>query len=81
MKLIKERFDSYAQELGYGNGAEMYDEMGLNRSAYEHYRKEVPINKETLRVLCWQLGTVIVTDCVTLTETERERYKDILDEF
>lgn len=81
MKLIKERFDSYAQEQGYENGAEMYDEMGLKRGVYEHYRKEVPINGETLRVLCWQLGTVVVMDCVALTAYERERYKALLDEF
>lgn len=81
MKLNKERFDSYAHEQGYANGAEMYDEMGLNSKAYKHYRKEVPINGETLSVMCWQLGTVIVTDCVTLTAIERERYKNLLDEF
>lgn len=81
MKLNKERFDSFAQEQGYVNGAEMYDEMGLNKNAYKHYRNEVPINGEVLRVLCWHLGTVIVTELVSLTEADQVRYKSILEEF
>ena len=81
MKLIKERYETYAREQGYESGADMYDDMGLNRGAYEHYRNEVPINGQTLRILCWNFGTVVVMDFVSLTKIEQERYQDILDEF
>ena len=60
MKIIKERFENYAHEQGYESGAELMEELGLNRSAYEHFRKEVPIDKNALRTLCWELGSAEV---------------------
>ena len=81
MKLIKDRFGSYAREQGYENGAELYEDLGLKRNVYKHYRNEVPINGETLRVICWGLGTIVTMDFVSLNETERQKYRRILDEF
>lgn len=81
MKLIKEQFENYAREQGYENGAELFDELGLNRTSYEHFRKEVPIGKEALRTLCWELGSVQVMEFVSLTEAERDRYRVILEQF
>lgn len=81
MKLIKEQFENYAHEQGYESGAELFDELGLNRTSYEHFRKEVPIGKETLRTLCWEFGSVEVMEFVSLTEAERDRYRVILEQF
>lgn len=81
MKLIKEQFENYAREQGYENGAELFDELHLNRTSYEHFRKEVPIGKEALKTLCWELGTVEVMELISISESERKRYKEILEEF
>ncbi len=81
MKLIKEQFENFALEQGYESGAELYDELDLNRESYEHFKKEVPINKQTLRTLCWELGTAEVMDLVHFEGDEQERYLDILEEF
>lgn len=81
MKLIKEQFENFSHEQGYESGAELFDELGLNRSAYEHFRKEVPIGKEALRTLCWELGSAEVMDLVSLTESERDKYRVILEQF
>lgn len=81
MKLIKEQFENYAREQGYENGAELFDELHLSRTSYEHFRKEVPIGKEALRTLCWELGSVEVMEFVSLTEAERDRYRAILEQF
>ena len=81
MKLIKEQFENYAREQGYESGAELFDELGLNRTSYEHFHKEVPIGKEALRTLCWELGAVEVMEFVSLTEAERDRYRVILEQF
>lgn len=81
MKLIKEQFENFVNEQGYENGAELFDELGLNRKAYEHFKKEVPIGKETLRILCWELGAAQVMEFVSLTEIERDRYRVILEQF
>ena len=35
MKLIKEPFENLAHEQGYESGAELMDELGLNRKSYE----------------------------------------------
>lgn len=51
MKLIKEPFENFAHEQGYESGAELFDELGLNRKSYEHFKKEVPIGKEALRTI------------------------------
>lgn len=81
MKLIKEPFENFAHEQGYESGAELFDELGLNRKSYEHFKKEVPIGKEALRTLCWELGSVEVTGFVSLTEIERDKYRVILEQF
>ncbi len=81
MKLIKEQFENFAREQGYESGAELYDELNLNRDSYEHFKKEVPINKQTLKTLCWELGTAEVMDFVRFENNEKERYRDILEEF
>ncbi len=81
MKIIKERFENYAHEQGYESGAEFLEELGLNRSAYEHFRKEVPFGKDALRTLCWELGSAEVTEFVSMTEIERDRYRVILEQF
>lgn len=81
MKLIKEQFENLALEQGYESGVELYDELNLNRESYEHYKKEVPISKQTLKTLCWELGTAGVTEFVRFETDEKERYKDILEEF
>ncbi len=81
MKLIKEQFENFSHEQGYESGAELFDELGLNRSAYEHFRKEVPIGKEALRTQCWELESAEVMDFVSLTEIERDKYRVILEQF
>lgn len=81
MKLIKEPFENFAHEQGYESGAELFDELGLNRKSYEHFKKEVPIGKEALRTLCWELGSVEVTGFVSFTEIERDKYRVILEQF
>lgn len=81
MKLIKELFENYAHEQGYESGAELFEELGLNQESYDRYRKEVPIGKEALTTLCWELGTAAVLEFVTLTENERNRYIVILEQF
>ena len=72
MKLIKEPFENLAHEQGYESGAELMDELGLNRKSYEHFKKEVPIGKEVLTTLCWELGTV---------EVMQFKYRVILEQF
>lgn len=81
MKLIKEQFENFALEQGYESGTELYDELKLNRNSYEHFKKEIPINKQTLYVLCWELGTAEVMDFVRFELNEKNRYKDILEKF
>lgn len=81
MKLIKEPFENFAHEQGYESGAELIDELGLNRKSYEHFKKEVPIGKEALTTVCWELGTVEVMQFVSLTEIERDKYRVILEQF
>lgn len=81
MKLIKESFENFAHEQGYESGAELFDELGLNRKSYEHFKREVPIGKDALRILCWELGSAEVMDFVSLTEYERDRYRVILEQF
>lgn len=81
MKLIKESFDNFAHEQGYESGAELFDELGLNRKSYEHFKREVPIGKKALRILCWELGAAEVMDFISLTEYERDRYRVILEQF
>ena len=81
MKLIKEQFENFAHEQGYVSGAELFDDLGLNRTSYEHFRKEVPIGKEALKTLCWELGSVEVMGFVTLSEIERDKYRVILEQF
>lgn len=81
MKLVKERFENYAREQGYESGTDLFDDLGLNRNSYENFRKEVPIGKDALKKLCWELGSAEVMGFVSLTETERDRYRVILEQF
>ncbi len=81
MKLIKERFDVFAQEQGYASGGELFGELGFSREEYEHFRQEVPIGRAELKILCMELGAAEVMDMVFFRTGERSRYSDILEEF
>lgn len=81
IKLIKEQFENLALEQGYESGVELYDEMNLTRDSYKHFKKEVPINKQTLKTLCFELGTAEVMDFVRFEANEKERYKGIWEVF
>lgn len=81
MKIIKENFDAFAREQGYENGAELYDELKLDRDTYDHYKKEVPIGKTTLKILCWELGAAEVMELVQFASGERVKYREILEGF
>ena len=81
MKLIKEQFDAFAQEQGYSNGAELFDELGFSRDKYEHFSQEVPIGRSELKVLCMELGSAEVMDLVSFAKSDRYYYRKILEEF
>lgn len=81
MKLIKEEFEEFAKAHGYVSGAELYEDIGLNKNAYEWYKKEVPIGKPILRFLCNTFGAVEVSPFIKVKPQEREMYFDILDEY
>ena len=81
LKLIKEHFNAFAREQGYENGAEMFEELGLNKDKYIRYKSEVPISGSDLQTLCWEIGTAEVIDFIRFAPGDKERYRRILEEF
>ena len=81
LKIIKENFNAFAREQGYENGAELFEELGLNKEKYIRYKSEVPISGSDLQTLCWEIGTADVTDFVRFAPGDRERHRRILEEF
>ena len=81
MKIIKEQFDSFAQEQGYSSGAELIDELGLNPKAYKRYHSEVPIGRKVLELLCREIGTAETIDFIRFAPGETDRYREILEKF
>ena len=81
MKIIKEQFDSYAQDLGYEDGAELLDELGYSTYKYIHSKKEVPVGGKIFKALCINMGSSEVLDFMILSPIERERYKEIIEEY
>lgn len=81
MKLIKESFDVFAHEQGYESGAEIFDELGLNKDKYIRYKTEVPISGVDLQKLCWEIGTVEMMEYIRCAPGDKQRYRRILEEF
>lgn len=81
LKIIKENFNAFAREQGYENGAELFEELGLNKDKYIRYKSEVPISGSDLQTLCWEIGTAEVMDFIRFAPGDRERHRRILEEF
>lgn len=81
MKLIKDEFENYAQEQGYDSGEELFDYLGGNLDRYRRYKKQVPVNKETFTRICWEIGMSDAADFIKFESDERERYREIAEEF
>ena len=81
MKLIKDEFEKYAQEQGYESAEELFEYLGGNVNAYRRYKKQVPISKETFTQICWEVGMSDAADFIKFESDERERYREIAEEF
>ena len=78
MKIIKENFNAFAREQGYENGAELFEELGLNKDKYIRYKSEVPISGSDLQTLCWEIGTAEVIYFIRFAPGDKVRYLRIL---
>lgn len=81
MKLIKDEFENYAIGQGYERGEELFDYLGGNLDLYRRYKKQVPVNKETFTRICWEIGMSDAADFIKFESDERERYREIAEEF
>ena len=54
---------------------------GGNVNAYRRYKKQVPISKETFTQICWEVGMSDAADFIKFESDERDRYREITEEF
>ena len=78
--LHMEGFKSYSQptDLTFGDPTVI---TGGNVNAYRRYKKQVPISKETLTQICWEVGMSDAADFIKFESDEQERYREITEEF
>ena len=81
MKIIKEEFDRYAIEQGYESGEELFHYLGGKVQTYTRFSDEVPINKEMLTRICWEIGISSASEFLKYEDGDSKRYQDILEEF
>lgn len=79
--LIKNRFEEYAREQGFSNGAELFEYVTGNLDAYEKNIDEVPLCRAALRALCWEIGFSEITDFIRFETNEITDFRDIVDSF
>lgn len=81
MKLIKDEFENYAHRQGYESGEELFEYLGGNINTYITNKKQIPISKETFTRICWEIGISDAADFIKFESDERERYREIAEEF